>query len=346
MVVDLLRLVCPEWNLKRLTSRLASGLLIVLMSVFAVIELGLHIFYFVPLFPDTSLRTEKVVCHCVFAYLVWINMTANYYYCITVQPGTKSSASTCTPSKGLEAERLDEVIKDNSVDNHKMSITSSKEIRSSQLNKRVPIGNAVRLDHENDNTLLSKQDKSVSIWTPRRSGYCKVCQAEIAYKDHHCPFTGNCVGLNNYSYFFLALVYSTVGLGYSLIVVCLYFGDCVFPTVWSFLKFTPTSTSTCSIIEPFAELFLPGLGGFVVLNIVLLFQVFLLLSDLTTYEVLKNFWKASVFKVGFERIQQKMYLEKGSRLNMLLLSRRTSVFWFLLPVQNLTFINDVDHVCT
>lgn len=30
--------------------------------------------------------------------------------------------------------------------------------------------------------------------------------------DHHCPWTGNCVGLYNHKYFILFLFYATVGL--------------------------------------------------------------------------------------------------------------------------------------
>jgi len=64
-----------------------------------------------------------------------------------------------------------------------------------------------------------------------------------------------------------------------------YFGDCILPNVWWYLGLASSDgdwKEVCTEIEPHSNLFIPVLGKFVVATTVLIFQVFLLLSDLST----------------------------------------------------------------
>lgn len=293
LIVDLLRLLLPAWDIKRLTGRTASTLLIILMTIFGLCGLGLQIFYFIPLFPnDVPFRTFKIGCHSVFAYFVWGSMVVNYCMAVFTHAGSVVASETETNERDM-----------------------SPKIDQNQAS------------NENDPT---HQTGCINVQElgRKKHRYCNKCQALILYMDHHCPFTGNCVGLNTYSHFFLTLCYGSIGLGYSLIVSCFYFGEGIFPSLWNWLQLSSLDSFTLKAIEPFVELFFPAVGGFVVVNVVLGFHIFLLLSDMSTFDVLTNFWKGPIFKIGYQRIVDKEYLKKDSRLNILLLSKGRSLLTF------------------
>lgn len=46
---------------------------------------------------------------------------------------------------------------------------------------------------------------------PPRTHHCSICNKCILKMDHHCPWLNNCVGFYNHRYFFLYMVYMTLG---------------------------------------------------------------------------------------------------------------------------------------
>ncbi|KAH8332480.1 hypothetical protein KR074_003833 [Drosophila pseudoananassae] len=46
---------------------------------------------------------------------------------------------------------------------------------------------------------------------PPRTHHCSVCNRCILKMDHHCPWLNNCVGYANHRYFFLYMMYTTMG---------------------------------------------------------------------------------------------------------------------------------------
>lgn len=47
---------------------------------------------------------------------------------------------------------------------------------------------------------------------PPGARHCSVCGRCVYFMDHHCPFTGSCLGVQNYAHFFLFLCFAFLGL--------------------------------------------------------------------------------------------------------------------------------------
>ena len=78
---------------------------------------------------------------------------------------------------------------------------------------------------------LSSSPATLYCWScnsprPEHAHHCRDCNRCIVLMDHHCPFTMNCVGRDNYAHFYLFLAYVTAGLAYAAVESFPFFDDC------------------------------------------------------------------------------------------------------------------------
>ena len=62
---------------------------------------------------------------------------------------------------------------------------------------------------------------------PAGSHLCHVCGVRVLQFDHHCPFTGGCVGLKNLRFFLLFALHGWAGMAYACALAWPPFRDCV-----------------------------------------------------------------------------------------------------------------------
>jgi len=96
--------------------------------------------------------------------------------------------------------------------------------------------------------------------------------------DHHCPWLINCIGMRNYKFFFLTVVYAAVGALVMAVTYSTKWPDIIATDEngdgeWSF----PMAT-VCSMAY-FLMIFLA-----ILLNVFLIFHIYLLIRNFTTLE--------------------------------------------------------------
>ncbi len=301
IAIDLLRFFFPHWKISRAAGNVVHYILFVCVGMIFCIGISYHIFVYLPVTVPDPLHSFTGWLHLMFALWVWLNMVGNYYHVVCIHPGRKEE--------------------------YKKLKSSSTKDTSLQVLRESSDCNENRAPTEPTNGL---------DWHPKDIHYCTICDFAVPLIDHHCPFTGCCAGLHNYSHFFIGLLYGSIGLLYAIILTVPYFFECnVKIILWYFrLVQDRNPDAICEELDIHSQIFIPVFSGYLVTTSLLILQTIFLLSDLSTYNVLTHWSKYPMVKFMWHRIRGRKFLDADSRLKVLILNQRPSAWWYLLPVSN------------
>ncbi|RYY84795.1 DHHC zinc finger domain-containing protein, partial [archaeon] len=151
------------------------------------------------------------------------------------------------------------------------------------------------------------------IFTHPRARHCKYCNNCVDVYDHHCPWTGTCIGKRNYGYFFFFV--------FSVFVACTYtLGVCVYLLLSSLCGVS----SNYPVVRALAALVCMIWVGcvWVLISALLVFHIYLCMHHVTTYEYFKR-------RKSNQKEQQTWYMyvkNMGSRIALVVMRPSVTVY--------------------
>ena len=186
------------------------------------------------------------------------------------------------------------------------------------------------LSMENDSILCFKCDRMKSCDTH----HCATCGTCVTMMCHHCPFTNNCVGLKNYSYFYLFICYSNIGLLFSLYMTYDPFYYCMVNNDEgvSLLPWSPPGL--CKKLGDFAVIFIPVAFMAMFAAAMFLLQTVLLATDFSTIDLLTKMQRSPNFMHFGRLLCDRIIRQKKRRFQIMFFYSREQWWHFLVPSFN------------
>ena len=133
---------------------------------------------------------------------------------------------------------------------------------------------------------------------PAGSHHCHVCRVRVLQFDHHCPFTGGCVGQRNFRFFALFALHGWAGTSYACALSWPPFRDCVWRQLevaslgWA--RVPPSDEAACLELATHSLLLLPSAALCGALSQLALLHLLLLANGVTTVRLAQR-WRTKGF---------------------------------------------------
>jgi hypothetical protein len=255
MALDLLRIFLPR--------KLTSGRLVeqwqrpMLLAMVAC----LCVWAYSAFFPIVRYTCDPYSSSWLFNFaaisLLWFNTVWNYCLCAAVDPGYVAASATISTSA---AGCVDQ------------SATSAVAV-----NAACAPASARESAPFHDGTQL-----------------CRICDKRVLHFDHHCPFTGGCIGAYNLRFFCLFVLHCFLGCGWACALAWPPFRDCVLRQMsipaLGMERILPPDEGKCVELGARSLLLLPAVALCISLGLLGAFHLLLLRRGLTTLQFARR-WR-------------------------------------------------------
>ncbi|OWZ04787.1 Palmitoyltransferase [Phytophthora megakarya] len=189
---------------------------------------GLFMHAIIPIMANSPLQ---LLCHLVVVIVLLFNIYFNYALCCATNPGViavnwRVEVDYCDDRVENVDDDDEEELEQGDGDNDLLPRIrpSAVTLDGKSGGGRVQVPRVQLIDpqsvarqrgqHPNAENGISYCRKC-RHFRPLRAHHCSVCDRCIAHLDHHCPWVNNCIGRDNYRYFFSFLVWLAMGCYYA-----------------------------------------------------------------------------------------------------------------------------------
>ena len=329
IAVDVVRLVRPKRcsKIPRISGQISRYVLLFLTGLVFCIAISQHFIVFLPLVAPDPLHSLKGLVHVVFPLWVWVNVTVHFYTAFFVHPGEDKELSLSGIINASRKELWNR--SSGSGLTYRSHGTPNDDIDFEASELDLPVYST-----DSDNLSQNAIPHTGMEWNPKRSNYCRACQLNVTYADHHCPYIGNCLGLRNYAHFYMVAIYGLVGMLYALYITLPYFYRCDIKPFLGLTEGEKNLKSLCDELGTQSRTLIPILMVLWVCWNVVFVHTVLLLADISTFNLFKNVQQVPLLQFVWQRIRGGAFRHPHSRLNVLLRKQRPNILYYIFPLRN------------